>query len=55
MRSQIVQNKTIFKVIVTLLIVSTVFAVTFSSIGCIVFGQTATLEDVLVELEYLNN
>ena len=49
------QNKTISKVIVTLLIVSTVFVVTFSSIGCIVFGQTSTLDDVLVELEDLKN
>jgi len=49
-----VENKTISKVIVTLLIVSTVFAVTVSSTCGMVWAQPATLEDVLAELDALN-
>ncbi|MCW8802360.1 MAG: hypothetical protein OQK81_03300 [Candidatus Bathyarchaeota archaeon] len=48
------QNKTVSKVIATLLIVSTVFAVTVSSTGCMVLAQPTTLDDVLAELEALN-
>ncbi len=47
---QIVKNKTVSKVFATLLILSTLFAFA----GSVVFGQPATLEDVLVELEALN-
>jgi chromosome segregation ATPase len=54
MRQQIVQNKTVSNVIVTLLIVSTVFAVTVSSTGFMVLAQPTTLDDVLAELEALN-
>ena len=50
MGQQIVKNKSVSKVLATLLIVSTVFAVT----GSMVFAQTATLEDVLAEIETLN-
>ncbi len=45
------KNKTVCKVLATLLIVSTLFAVS----GSMVFGQPATLEDVLTELEILNS
>ena len=48
------QNKTVSKVIATLLIVSTVFAVTVSSTGFMVLAQPTTLDDVLAELEALN-
>jgi chromosome segregation ATPase len=53
-RQQIVQNKTVSKVIATLLIVSTVFAVTVSSTCAMVWAQPATLDDVLAELDALN-
>ena len=42
------------KVLATLLILSTVFTVTVSSTGSLVLAQTATLDDVLTELETLN-
>jgi hypothetical protein len=45
-----VENKTVSKVIATLLIVSMVFAV----MGSAVFAQPATLDDVLAELDALN-
>ena len=45
------KNKTVCKVLATLLIVSTLFAVSDS----LVFGQPATLEDVLAEIEVLNS
>ncbi|MCW4022098.1 MAG: hypothetical protein ACOWW1_02885 [archaeon] len=48
------QNKTVSKVIATLLIVSTVFAVTVSSTCGMVWAQPATLDDVLAELDALN-
>ena len=54
MRQQIVQNKTVSKVFIALLIVSTIFAVTVSYTNSMVFAQTATLDNVLAELETLN-
>ncbi len=48
------QNKTVSKVIATLIIVLTVFGVVVSSTCGMVFAQTATLDDVLAELDALN-